>query len=251
MKLNYFKSEFKEFFNSFKLKFNFLQIILFDLTFYAAVFLTSIVSTKIMEAKGTGLDTSMLTEQALTAASEAELAVFASGFKGFIIAAFAVIIIMALVVLLGWSLTRGLIYTNLLKKKLTKTYFIKSVGLNIVLAIIVFVVMMFISVLLQMQIQAIIYFSALLLGSIIYFISLIYIQFTKTLKVFESIGEGLSFGTKKFHKLLMTVVLILIVGAILNYLVSFLPYSIFLIMIFFIVYLAWAKTYFVNTVSRV
>ena len=74
-KTNYFKEEFVQFFNSFKLKFNFLQIVLYDLIFYAVLYPSLYLVTWIINLKGENVDTALLTQETIMKASEAELQV--------------------------------------------------------------------------------------------------------------------------------------------------------------------------------
>ena len=93
------------------------------------------------------------------------------------------------------------------------------------------------------------YVSMLILLAMAYFTSLIYIQFTKKNETFNSIGKGLELGAKKLKTLLLPGILIIAVWLIINKIESLLPKSIYLSIIIFVVYMAWARIYFVNRVE--
>ena len=251
--MKYFKTELKEFINSFKLKFNFIQILLFDLIFYIVVLPSIYLAALIINRQGVKVDTTLLTPEAIATASELEITLLSSQVRSLVVwtlVSFAVVFILAL---LTWSFTRGLIYTKLLKQKFTLKYFKKFIGLNIFLIMALIPILVFLAVLLKAELMSFIVVSVALLLAVAYFISLIYIQFTKNkqLKVFASIGEGLSLGAKKFKKLLLPGILIIIVGYIINVISVRLPPSTYTSIILFAIFMAWARIYFVSTVERV
>jgi len=252
MKKNYFKKELTVFLNSFKLKFNFIQILLFDLIFFAitvpGIYLVSLMINK----KGAEIDTAMLTQEALIGASEAELQLLTSQMQGLIAWTIASFVILALIILITWSITRCLIYGNLLKKKVTPTYFKKTIGFTLILSIIFIILVPFIAALVKTQTMFFAYFSLAIFLALIYFAVLSYIQLTKKNKVFASIRKGIEFGAKNFKKLLLPIILILVVGYIINQILALLPKSQKLTVIFILVlaaYMAWARIYFVDRVK--
>ena len=246
-KLDYLKKELMQFLNSFKLKFNFIQILLYDLLFYAIIVPSLLFIPNFLNKQGAKIDQSLLTQEAIMKATEVELQLFYSQLRNLVIAAVVGIAALLLIALLAWSLSRGLIYTKLLKKKFTSKYFKKFIGLNLVLGIALLVITPFLATLLKVQL---IYLSLAILLIIAYFTTMIYIQFTKNNLIFASIGDGLSFGAKNILKLIIPIILIIIVGYILMKVSYNLPEISFAPLILVAAYMAWLRIYFINKVNQ-
>ena len=202
------------------------------------------------------VDPSLLQNQeALLQASETQLAALYSDLKTLVIATLSILIITVLALLLGWSLSRGLIYTKILKKKFNWDFFKRFVGLNVIISIIFIILLLIISALVQTQIKSMIYAGLIILVVLIYYITIIYIQFTKTKKIFASIGEGLSKGTKIIPKLIIPLILILLVGIGFNLISKLLilmgiPQSTYITILLLALYLAWARLYLLPEVNK-
>jgi len=250
------KKQLIDFKDSFKLKPNFLKIMLFDLLFYvitiASLFFFGFVISKYSEKIPAG----MLNADIFSRSPE-ELSLLASNMQGFYIAIIVSVIASIIITLAAWSLSRGLIYTNLLKKKLTPRYFFKLLGLNTLLAIIILILLVFLSVIVKI-IPAAGYVLLALILIAIYFITLIYIYFTKSDKLFKSIGTALSKGTKAIPKLIFPCFLIIVVYILINIISSLIKKALqantatyIISLLIFIVFLAWARIYFTEEVSKV
>ncbi|MBR9691618.1 hypothetical protein GOV06_02430 [Candidatus Woesearchaeota archaeon] len=251
MKLKYFKDQLKDFLDSFRLKFSFLQIMLFDLIFYAAVMPLTYAVASMVNKQGEGINTAMLTQEAIMQASEAELVALTSQIRGLVVGAIVGFGLLAVITLAVWSLTRGLIYSKLLGKKYTSKYFKKSLLLNLVLGLGLLLIIPFIAVLVRTQSVFLVYVAFIIILAAAYLVTLTYIQFTKKNAIFNSIGEGFSFGAKALPRLLLPGLLILIVGFLINKITLRLPSSLYISLIIFVAYMAWARTYFISETKKI
>ncbi len=146
-----------------------------------------------------------------------------------------------------------MIYTTILKKKLTKTHFLKAMGFNFIFGITALVITIFFT-----SIAKVLPYSSsiflLIFAIISYFLFIIYVYFTKTLKVFSSIGYGLSTGIKKLNKLAIPYLLIILVLAALTVLSFFIgrvrPLSSYFSLIIFVAFMSWARLYFIPEVEK-
>ncbi|MBW2995967.1 hypothetical protein KY332_01570 [Candidatus Woesearchaeota archaeon] len=245
------KKQLKQFIESFKLKFNFIQIIFYDLLFYAIVYPSTYLAGKIITKQGSKISPESLTQEAMAQITPDQLKLLMADVNTLMFTTIIVGILLAVILLLSWSFTRGMIYSTLLKKKFTKKYFKKLIGLNLFLAVILIPILLFISGLLKTKIIALMYASTILLTALIYFIALIFIKLTKTNKVFESIGNALEFGAKNIPKLLIPGILILAAGYIIRLLSTLAPQILIISVLLYAAYMAWARIYFVSEVEKI
>ena len=249
--MKYIKTELKEFISSFKLDATYLQVILYDLIFYAATIPTLLLFGGVTKTLGSRIDQGLMTQEALLAASQAELQAFYSSLKWLVMWTIFSLILMFVVTLTSWSVSRGLIYTKLLNKKFNKSYFWKSIGLALVLGIIVFPLLLLISLFLKSFVYYLIVFSGVFLLAIAYFLAMIYIEFTKSKLVFASIGSGLTQGCKKLPRLILPILFIAVIGIIVGLANNALPKTIVVTLIVLVLFWAWARMYFVKRVESI
>ena len=240
--------------DSFKLDITFIKVIIFDLLFYVILIPSFFVVGILLNKWAQKMDLDMLNQQILTKSAE-EIQALTSQVQSFIAILIITVVILVLIILAAWSLSRGLIYTTLLKKKLTKGYFLKFMLLNLIIGIVALILLIFFSVIVNAIPPAIYLFYAVVLIAG-YLSVLMCVLFTKKNKIFNSIVKGFSEGAIKLKKLIIPCVLILVVFIILS-LISFLlgraqltitPYISLLI---FVIFMAWARIYFVRQAEKV
>jgi hypothetical protein len=189
---------------SFKIDTTLIKIILFDLLFYAITIPSFILMGIFLNKKSQGIDLAALNQNILAKSAE-EVQLLATQMQNYFISFIGAIILAIIIVLAAWSLSRGLIYTNLLKKRLTWKYFFKTMGLNLLFAIIAIILLVFFSVLVQAIMPSVNLFLLVAL-IIIYFIMLSMIYFTETGKVFKGIGKAFSQGGSSLPYILLAVI---------------------------------------------
>ncbi|MEE9525998.1 MAG: hypothetical protein V3V78_05325 [Candidatus Woesearchaeota archaeon] len=230
--------------DSFKFDITFLKILLYDMLFYAIVVPTLFLASYLMTSLMGGIDPNILTQEMIAAKSPAIQAV-ASQMESVLVVAVITSILTILITLAAWSLSRGLIYTKLLKKKLTKKLFFKFAGSTFVLAILITNLLLVTSIVSKIISPYLLYAVILI---ITYFLILNFVALVKTNKIFCSIGDALSIGTKKLPKLIIPCILILVVFAVLSALILLTPLkSTKLIpLVIFALFMTWARIYFVS-----
>jgi len=250
------KNLFKDFIDSFKPKISWLYIMLFDFLFYGISILVIKAVGSYLTKKSAAINLPDITN--LNALNPADLEAIAMQMQNLFITIVVLITLVLIVILLGWSLSRGLIYSILLKKKFTKKSFGKFTLLNLFLFITIFVILVFftaVGAVLATLITSYRYVFFVIFLAIIYYLSLNYIFFTKKNKVFESIGKALTFGTKNMLTLFIPCLLILIVSLLLSRLQLIISIQAqiapFLSLVIFVIFMAWARNYFVQTVEKI
>jgi len=250
------KKFFKDFADSFKPKISWLYIILFDLLFYGITVLLVKGVGSYLAGKSNAINLPVIED--LTALTAEQVQPIASQVQSLVISTILLSILIFVVILGTWSLSRGLIYSILLKKEFNKKSFKKFILLNLFLFVVITIILTFftaIGLILQELVLSYRYVFYLVFLVIAYYLSINYIIFTKHNKVFESIGKALEFGTKNMPKLLIPCLLILIVSLILTNIQPFLgiPLAIapFVSLIVFVIFMAWARIYFVHKVEEI
>ena len=246
------QKQLKDFIKSFKADKIFLNIILYDLIFYLIATVSFVLGGYALRTQVGKVDTSMLNQYILQRSPE-EIQVLNSQMKAFF-AVFILTILGVLIALLAaWSLSRGLMFTSILKKKFNKNYFLKFAGLNLIIGAAAVAVILLFSRFIEIPSVFYIFYAVVLI--LVYFIAMIYTYFTKkNNQIFNSIGKGLTIGIKKLKHMFIPLLLILAVFVIL----SFLNYGIqryyqikYLSIILLIIYSAWARPYFVSEAEKV
>lgn len=248
------KKFFKDFVNSFKPKISWLYIMLFDFLFYG-------ISILLVKAVGSYLSKKsasiILPTGDLMSMPAEQLEPILLQLRNYFIATIVSVVLAFIIILVAWSLTRGLIYSLLLKKKYSKSYFKKSILLNLFLSVDIIILLTFfvsIGLLLQDLARGYVYVFYAVFLVIGYYLSLNYIFFTRKNHVFESVGKALTFGTKNLPKLIIPCLIILIISTVLSNLVPLIiPVQIlsFASLVIFVAFMAWARTYFVHEVEKI
>jgi hypothetical protein len=249
------KKTLKDFVNSFKPNIIWLYIMMFDLLFYGiSVLLIKSVGSYLSE-KSAAIN---LPVRDIAAMSAEQLKPLASHLQNFFIAIILLVILSFIIIMAAWSLTRGLIYSALLKKKFTKAYFKKFFLLNLFLTMPLAIILVFFTAI-GLVLQGIFYHYKyvyyLVILAVSYYLAINYISFTKKNKVFDSIAKSLEFGIKKLHKLLLPCLLILIVSIMLPAVISLIPIPLtampLISLIAFVLFMAWARIYFIQEAEKV
>lgn len=252
MDMKFVNKQLNSFIDSFKQGKTFLKMIGYDLIFYVITTISIVLGGLLLQRQIAKVDTNMLNQQILQRSAE-ELQALNSQLKIFIIIFFAVLVVVLAAAILAWSWSRGLMYAELLKKKLTKKFYWKFAGLNAILGVAAIIFLGIFSRIIELS-WAIYLFYALVLV-IAYFVAFIYIYYTKTNhEIFNSIGKGLTMGAKNVDKMILPCALILIVFAVLsviNYLVQrAFPFA-YLPLIMLIIISAWARPYFISETEKI
>ncbi len=235
----------KNLLNPFKTK-EFIFILLYDLLFYAIFIPCSYLFAFAINKKTNAIDLSALEQQTINTVSIAESELILSQMQSLVTWMVGLGILLASIAILSWSLSRGLIYTRLLKEKFNKKYFIRFALLNLIVLIIIAILSIVIFSLVSIHPYALLlYIPFFAIAS--YFITLTYIKFTKNIKIFKSIKRGLKAG---FTKNIIPALIILGIFILLNLLASILPYNIIIYTALLLVFMAWARMYFVDEVKR-
>lgn len=261
----------KLFIDSFKLKSNFLYIILYDLLFYVIIIPLFILFTVILNKKSAAIDPEILskftTMTNITAAQTQELELMAQSMQSFFYFFIMGIIFLIIATLLAFTLSRTLIWNHLLKKKFNLKKYLKFNILNILLAIALAIVFLIIlklrmpvmTILVNISLNFVLIVSSLLFliifMAISYFASLIYINYTLTAKVFNSFDKTFKLIKNKFENISYSYVFILITAIIISLIARIIWLLPFYIQKYFnigvvILFLAWMRMYIIDVLKQ-
>ena len=230
------KTHLKTYINSFKNKTLLIVIpinIIFTLITILIIRLTQILSEPQIN-KISGIDLSNLVSQ-----TEAQLKIAEAALKGFALFAISTAIIFLLILIINWSTTQGVVYSKLLKKKITLNYLNKFLLLNtlwfipwiLILGLVLFggraenpLVPAFIIILLFLH-------FSLILNTL----------FTKKPKL-NQIKASLKLGTAKIHHFLLPYIIITVTFIIISQL-NLLSINPIIIALIYILFFSWVQNY--------
>jgi len=247
------KKQLHDFKDSLKINLDFLQLLLYDLLFYAIAIPSAIIFGKLIANQTKTMDLTSLNQGLLAQQATAELQSIMSQVGHLLLFFFIGLFLLIIIVLAAWALSRGLIYNKLLNKKLTKAFFFKFMAMNLLfgffLAMIFFLLGTFVTV---SKIFIIPFYASFFVCS--YFITLTYIFFTKKVKVFEALGDSLSKGAAIFPKIwlpcLLILIMFMVLGAV-NQIATRLGAQQFIYILTLALYTCWARIYFVRAVEKI
>lgn len=244
---------FRRFVYSFKPKLSWLYMAILDLIFYGAASLAVKLTGSFLTRKSAGIDLPLTSD--LTKLPTAQLELLTGQIQNLFISIVVSSLLLLIILLVGWSLTRGMIYSLLLNKKFTKKYFKKFTLLNLFLFAVLTVILVFftsIGLLLRDIVPYYNYVFYFVLLAIAYYLSVNYIIFTRKNLVFDSIGKSLVFGTKKLPKLFIPCIFILIISLFVQGIHTLMPVQSapILTLIVFTIFMAWARTFFVQEAEK-
>ena len=227
------KNTFQLFKKSFKLDKRFLRVILLDALFYVIAIPVFMIYNIIINKQAQGLESIIGTTDVssyLTTASAAELSFITADMHTFIFTFIIGAIVLFLVCLFSYSLSRILIWNYLLKKKFDIKKYLKFNLLNIILligAVIILLIALLISLISAVVFSIVLF---LLMVGIIYFMFSLYIEYVKTGRLFYSFGNAFKRMDKNVYLLSLPVFIIIAIiiplltglfaGTILNNIIS-------------------------------
>jgi len=234
--------------DSFKLNLDFLQIFLYDLLFHVIFLPLLFLTKKIISSKTQNLD--LTSFQNIASQSAAQINMLTSQLSSLLTTLIISTVFLITLTLAAWSFSRGLIYTKILKKKLTLKYFFKFMLLNLILGIIILFSLASFTVLIKFSFFKILLVFAILIT--IYLLTFTYIYFTKKNQIFYAIGKSIQ-AIPKIKTLFIPCLLILVIFLIITLIISLLrltlsPYIALLILTAF---LTWARLYFIPEAEKV
>ncbi|MBD3355380.1 hypothetical protein GF361_05350 [Candidatus Woesearchaeota archaeon] len=242
------KKQLNNFKDSFKLNTDFLQIYIYDLLFYAIILPSLFFVQRLLSKRTSNLDLASI--QDLASQSPAQISMVTAQLNSFMAVFIASVVFMIILVLAAWSLSRGLIYTKIMKKKFNIKYFLKFMLLNLILGVIFLLLLASFSVFIKISsFKILLVISALIT---VYLWAFTYIYFTKKNEIFYAIGKAVQ-AAPKIKTLFIPCLLILAVFIILTAVFSLLritlsPYIALLILALF---LTWARLYFVPEAEKI
>ena len=146
----------------------------------------------------------------------------------------------------GWSISGLLIYSKLLNKKITWKKYIKFCILNTFYGIL-FIILLFLFGTIIGMIQSVypLYLLYIVIVVTIYLTVMTYIEFVKENKIFTAIGKGIMNSGEKIKKTWFPIMIIFIGFMI----IAFANVHTYITIGLDIIYLAWARTYFVGVIE--
>ncbi|MFC1734194.1 hypothetical protein ACFL6I_28150 [candidate division KSB1 bacterium] len=256
------KGLWQEYFQSLKdvKSLTFLLIFAFDLVFFALmyplIYLYGYFINRLI-APYMGLDVASLTSQ-----STDQLAIYQQSLTNLIVFTVLLTIALVLLLVLVWSVSRALIWTRLLARKMTFRYFGKFYLLNLVWIAISTIVLVFFGTIFYASgsankilgiITGIIFLIVFI--TLVYLMYILYYVFTKGDNlVWKSLKEAFVLGTMRCPKLTLPVVLVLgtVVVSFATLLFKLLPkimMDVLSYVVFFGVF-AWVKIYAVDVLKE-
>jgi len=219
---------FKEFLRTFRFKSNFLYILFYDLLFYGVIVPLFSLFSFLMNKKMVAVDPSILSNfnpsslTNVTAAQTQQMQLALQSLQGFMYTLIIGIILLIIIGLLVFTLTRTLIWNHLLKKKFDIKKYLKFNLLNLLLALLAVILYVIIRIIAPFIINPLIRISfnfalfvsatlfLLIFIAVIYFVSLVFFNYTKKEEVFGSISKTFKLIKTIFHKIYISYLFILI-----------------------------------------
>jgi len=235
---------------SWKLDIRFLLVILFDLLFYAIIvpcfFLYAFLTNR-----SAGILQSILgakdTASYLSTASQFEISMMTGNLKSFVILFIAGAVILFFVGLFSLALSRTLIWNYLLKKRFSFKRYLKMALLIIVLFVGIIIVLLVSSVVMLLNRTAFSILFSLLMLFLFYFVFNAKINFTKTGKIFDSIGNAFKNIDRNVYLLCL---IPFIVVMLITFATSFMfaqVLNIIISMILIILFSSWMRLFVLET----
>jgi len=184
-------NKWKQFKESFKLKINFVHVILLDLVFYLIMIPVTYLAVFLMQAQADKIDITGL--QSAVAAETPDLMqmqAMVGELQAFLIMVIVTAVLFFIVALFSYSFSRSLIWNYLLKKKLRIGKYLKFVVLNLMLVIpaAVLSLLPFVFIGASVIVSAVLFY--IVMTAVAYFVFMLYMEYTKTGKIFASIGNA-------------------------------------------------------------
>lgn len=241
----------RKFLSSFKPKKEHGIAIVLDLVFYAIMIPLAICYITWLGKKAAILSLLMEMETTTSVEQMQPAMTSLSSFFMFLIWGAVILVIVAL---FAYSLSRTLIWNYLLKKKFELKKYLKFDLLNLILFIAAAVILIACALLLWVNPIVAVILIFLALAIIIFFVMLAKMEYTKSGKIFAAIGSAFSrIDSKTALAWLLYVPVFAVFGFAINKVVGLLPNKItgwVIALIIFAVFLAWARLYITKVISH-
>lgn len=243
-KESYFKNSYNIFIDSFKkIDIKIFFIVFFDLAFYALAFLISITTFRTITNKAVAID---LSQDPLQAGAEKLLAEL----SGFYFLLIAMLFLMILIIIVNWSILKGLVWGLTTKRKFNFKFFLRFFLVNLVW-LGTFTILIF-SIAFSFREEVLPIYMLILLLIWAYFTNIIYTLFMKNTK--KAVRKAFKLGFTKIHYFILpylVLLLIFLIVYLMMYLTTFLPQGIGIAIIasMLLFYFAWARFYIVNIIE--
>lgn len=223
---------------------------LYDAIYWMLIFgaVALFVKWEAFKVKGTQAVATMTKEAILDPALAAQNA---QALQGFLIYSIISAIILIIICLIIYTISRGLIWTTIAKIKLTRKFFLKLLALNslwwlIWLPIYLLFLMAAAKAGTKIGIMTLFFIS-------VYFTPILQILFTKKQKIGYSLSHGIAYGITKIHKLIVPITYAVIIYIIIyqplrliQNTIAFKPAAILIVVLYF----AWLRTYLYEIIKQ-
>ena len=171
--------------------------------------------------------------------------------RGFVIHTITGAILLLILCLIIYTISRALIWTSISKTKLTRKFLLKFLGLNSVWWLIWLPVYVLVgTAAAQTGIKASIVVIFIITA---YFTPILHTLFTKKQLIGHSLGHGIAYGITKFYKLIVPITYALII-----YIIIYQPFRLLQNTKFYqaatillvVIYLAWLRTYLYEAIKK-
>ena len=258
---NFFSTAFNEFNHSFKniIKFpSFLIVLLYTLLFFGASWILFYIWGKLTEQFMT-----IITNGApanLMDATQAQLDLLSANLPKIYVYFITTGIVLALLLVLVWTIFEGLAWLNIMQKKKSFAYFWKFTLLNLIWFLVFGILTISGMLLWSTNYTYLVIFGAALFVLWIYFTFILYTVFTQDSKsrVFASFGKMFKTVFSKGHIILFHFLLVTIVFVLINIMMYFtiqlpaIPEIIYTLLsaLVILVFAAWMQFYLINIVKK-
>lgn len=235
------KKQFKNFIATFRFKPEFAKIMVYDAIFWVIAGLLSFCFTRIMKEPYAQLKALKLTQESITSGALEQYNVIIHGFLTTLI---ITLVVLWLLIVIAYSVSRGLVWLTLLDKKLQARFFVRFVILNLAWCT-VWGVLGFFIVISLVQITAPIFFIALLL-IYTHLTTVMHNSYTKHPAFGRPIAEG--FGIGKLGRFIQPYCYIFISYLVLTQLLKLAQGGLNLTITFiaYFAFMAWYRIYMRN-----
>lgn len=175
---------------SFKLKMNFVNVILLDLIFYVIAVPCFYLSAFLINNKASQIDMPALQAAMASTQTAEQVQAVLGDVKSMVIVMILIAAMFFVVSLFAYSLSRSLIWNYLANAKFKCVKYLKLVLLNLVLFIITAVVIFLLFLLMKVNYWAGVVLFYVVIVLIAYFVYMIYLEYAKTARIFASIGNA-------------------------------------------------------------
>lgn len=245
--MDFLKQNYNIFINSFKrINLKIFLILGLEFLFYFTFMLAGNFLIKLLEKKTANVD---LTQNLMGLNQQAANTLLTSvkGMFSFLVIS---MILFGILIIISWSLFKGLIWTITTNKKFSTEFFMKFLKLNLIWLPAWFLLMFLFAIIIKPAAAPI--YMLITLATAFYFTNILYPLFLKHNKI-KIIKESFRLGIKKIHHFIMPYAIIIVLFFIISRLYSLITLNINANSnIFFgiiLIFVAWMRYYFVDIVG--